>query len=148
MTTEVEERQMVVDEARTWLLTPYHSNADLKGAGVDCIRFIQRCFINAGLIGDFSIPHHSPQWALNQTSELLLEGLGLYAHEVEIPLPADVAIFKVGKCWGHSSLVVSWPKLIHANPPGSCRYDNVEINSILMRMTPRFFSIWPREPRS
>lgn len=145
--TEIEalERQAVVNMAKEWLGTPYHPNGDVKGAGVDCIRLIQRCFIDSNIITDFALPHYAPQWALHQTSELLIEGLLTYSHEIfELPQRGDVAVFRIGKCWGHSSIVVEWPVLIHANPPGSCRYVDALSNYPLARMTPRFFSVWPR----
>ncbi len=138
----IEERQRVIEEARTWLGTPYHTNAALRGIGVDCIRFIQRCYVESGVVPDFEIPLYPAQWALHQKSELLLEGLLRYSHEVGAPGPADVAVFQIGHCWGHSSIVVEWPVLIHANPPGNCRLDDARRNSTLLRLTPRFFSVW------
>ena len=143
--TETKEPQLVVNEAKTWLGTPYHSNADVKGAGVDCIRFIKRCYVNSGIVPDFDLPHYSPQWALHQNSELLVDGLLKYSNEIlGPPLPGDIAVFKIGKCWGHSSIVVEWPTLIHANPPGECRYVDALFSYPLARMKPRFFSVWPR----
>ncbi len=36
MQTEYESRAIIVAEARKWVGTPYHSCADVRGAGVDC----------------------------------------------------------------------------------------------------------------
>jgi cell wall-associated NlpC family hydrolase len=141
MKTEIEERELVVNEALEWVNTPYHVNANLKGIGVDCIRFIQKCFIDSGLIPEFVLPHYSPQWALHQQSELLLDGISKYAKEVEIGLPGDVALFQIGKCWGHSSIVIDWPTVIHACPP-RCQIENATQSYPLARLRPRFFSIW------
>src|ERR1700675_2683792 len=106
---ESREREAVVAEEMTWLGTPYHENAAIKGAGVDCIRFIQQCFINTNLIEPFVIPWHSPQWAMHQKSELLLEGILKYSHEVEVGFRGDVALFRFGHCWGHSAIIDNWP---------------------------------------
>lgn len=148
MITEVEGRAAILAEARSWLGTPYHGNAAIKGAGVDCIRFIQRCYVDAGVIAPFIIPQHPMQWALHQKLELLLEGILTYAREVEEPLPADVSLFKIGRCWGHSAIILDWPTVIHANPPGSCRYANVnqetEFMTSMRKIPARFFSVWAR----
>ena len=137
----------MVSIAREWLGTPYHNNAEVKGAGVDCIRFIKGCYVNAGLIPDFELPHHSPQWALHRKLEMAMVGILRYGHEVGAPLPGDIAMFKIGLCWGHSSIVIDWPTIIHAMPP-ACRYSNAFVQSDLVKIStrdaPRFFSIWPR----
>lgn len=145
---EQRQRQLIVAEARSWVGTPYRANADLKGAGVDCIRLIKRCYVDSGVVPEFDLPHYSPQWALHQTSELLIEGLLKYSHEIEgPPLSGDIAVFQIGKCWGHSSIVIEWPQLVHASPEAECRYVDAHMSWPLARMTPRFFSIWgnPKE---
>ncbi len=147
--TEVEERAAVVEEAKSWLGTPYHQNADVKGAGVDCGMLPLRVFSAVGLI-EFRDPRPYPiQWSLHQKAERYLEIVSGYAHEiVGPPLPGDLAMFKMGHTYSHSVIVVSWPNVvIHANGL-DCRYDDVEHNTIFMRLVrdapPRFFSIWPR----
>lgn len=142
MPSESEGRRLIVEQAKTWLGTPYHSNAAIRGAGIDCVRLIQRCYVDAGIMEEFEIPHYSPQWAIHQKLELALEGILKYSHEVEKGLPGDIALFKVGKCWGHASLVVEWPIIIHASGPWECRYEDVLKDITIRRMTPRFFSYW------
>ena len=141
------EREAVVNEAKTWLGTPYHGNADIKGIGVDCGMFPLRVFSNVGLI-EFHDPRPYPmQWPLHQSGERYLAIVLTYAHEIQETAvgPGDVVMFKFGKGWAHGAIVIDWPEIIHANPPGACRYDNVMQNLSLRRMLPvRFFSVWPR----
>jgi cell wall-associated NlpC family hydrolase len=43
-------RTKVVEQARSWIGTPYHHQARLKGVGVDCIGLIIGCAWELGLI--------------------------------------------------------------------------------------------------
>jgi len=147
--SEDEERKLVVEEARTWLGTPYVSNGDVKGAGVDCGMLLVRVFVDVGLVEPFDPRPYPAQWALHQSAERYLEIVERLAKEIEgPPLPGDLALFKFGKCWAHGAIVTSWPEIIHANPTinsrAPCRLDDCKRNSNLSRRVPRFFSIWPR----
>jgi cell wall-associated NlpC family hydrolase len=143
--SELDEREQVVKEALTWELTPYHENGDVKGAGVDCGMLLVRVFNDALGLG---IPDPRPypiQWAFHQKAERYLDIVESYAHEIQgPPAPGDVVVFKIGHCWAHGGIVVNWPEIIHANPPGDCRRDDWERSNQLRRLTPRFFSVWPR----
>lgn len=142
--TEDEERAAVVREAETWLGTPYHGNADVKGAGVDCAMLPLRVYSNVGLVPFIDPRPYPMQWSLHQRQERYLMKVLEYFREIEVPAQGDFVMFKFGKCWAHGGIVVDWPDLIHANPPGECRFDNVERNYQLKKLVPRFFSAWPR----
>ena len=49
--------QQVVDEARSWIDTPYHHQAMLKGIGVDCVGLIR------GVCENLGGPFDPQQWA-------------------------------------------------------------------------------------
>ena len=133
----------LVAEAQTWINTPYLANADVKGAGVDCGMLLVRVFVDTGVIAAFDPRPYPIQWAFHQRAERYLELVQRFGVEIQgPPLPGDVALFKVGHGWAHGAVVVCWPEIIHANPPGECRYDNVENNLVLSRRRPRFFSAW------
>ena len=147
---EDEERELVVNEVKTWLGTPYVSNGDVKGAGVDCGMLLVRVYIDTGLIAPFDPRPYPTQWALHQSAERYLEIVESYAHEITgPPKKGDIVLFKFGRCWAHGAIIIDWPTIIHANPTvnskAPCRVDDCERNSSLRRLTPRFFSIWPRE---
>ena len=137
-------RLRVVEEATSWIGTPYHTNGDIKGAGVDCGMLLIRVYADTGVIEPFDPRPYPAQWSFNQRTELYLQSILRFATEVESPLPADVAVFKVGHCWGHGAIITSWPDIIHANPPSFCREDNCRMNLSLRKRTPRFFSRWAR----
>lgn len=137
-------RLRVIEEAASWLGTPYHTNGDVKGAGVDCGMILIRVYSDAGVIEAFDPRPYPAQWSFTQRTERYLDLIQGFAAEVEVPLPADVALFQVGHCWGHGAIVTSWPMLIHANPPGECREDNWRNNLSLRSRRPRFFSKWAK----
>lgn len=139
---EREQRLAVVQEAVTWAGTPYHANADVKGAGVDCGMFLIKVYSKAGVIESFDPRPYPVQWSFNQRSERYLAYVMKYSREIEgPPLPGDVVVFQVGNTWSHSSIVTCWPSIIHSNPP-ECQEDNWELNFGLRARKPRFFSPW------
>ena len=150
--TEGEERLAIIAEARSWVGTPYHENAAVKGAGVDCGMLPLMVFSTVGLI-EFCDPRPYPsQWHLHQKAERYLELVLGYAREVENPKPADLVMFKIGHTYSHAAIVVEWPTcVIHANGK-ECQYDDPSSCTLFRRLIknspPRFFSVWPRQSRS
>jgi cell wall-associated NlpC family hydrolase len=106
----------VVSEALAWEGTPFHHQARVKGAGVDCGQLLLAAYQGAGLIpADYEPPPYAFQWHLHQTEEQFLhiiEELG--GHRVDRPGPGDVAIWQMGKTYSHGAIVIAWPHIIHA----------------------------------
>lgn len=144
--TEELERRLVVEEARSWIGTPYHASADVKGHGVDCGMILVRIFVDTGLVEPFDPRPYPAQWAFHQKAERYLSIVERLAHEIPgPPLPGDLVLFKVGHCWAHGGVVINWPEIVHANPPGIVMIENCQQVFDIRRRVPRFFSIWPRE---
>lgn len=103
-------RADIVAEARTWLGTPYHACADLKGIGVDCAMLMMRVYAAAGLVEFVDPRPYDPQWALHHAEEMYiawLERMG--AHRVQAPALGDIALFQWGRCFSHGGIVVEAP---------------------------------------
>lgn len=146
---EAAERAAVVAEALTWIGTPYHSAADVKGAGVDCVFLVLRAFIDTGIIPPFDPRPFPEQWHVHQAEERYLKGISERAHEVpgppeRTPLPADVILFKFGKCFAHGAIVVEWPNIIHIRRPLTVTVQDCVGVAILNRLEKKYFSVWPR----
>lgn len=120
----LEERARVVAVAHSWLRTPYHHNAKIKGVGIDCLTLLAAIYEEAGIIDKIPIPKYSHQWHLHHSEELYLEGLLQYTHEVENPLPGDIVVWKIGRCFSHGAIVVNWPTIIHAYAGRNCTLEN------------------------
>lgn len=108
-------RQNVVSEARTWLSTPYHHQASIKGVGVDCIMLMVEVYKTCGLLAaDFDPRPYTHDWHLHRSDEIYLGGVESYARQVSAPQPGDIAMFQFGRCVSHAAIVIAWPLVIHA----------------------------------
>lgn len=115
MTDEATQRAAVVAEAKTWIGTPYHSCARIKGVGVDCGQLPLAVYHAAGRIREVPVDQYSPQWHLHREEERYLAQVLEFAHEIsELPLPGDFVLWRVGRCLAHGAIVVDWPVVIHS----------------------------------
>lgn len=112
---EGRERRQVVAEARTWLGTPYHLNARIKGAGVDCGTFLIASFAGAGLIEAVDLGTMSRDFHLHRGDEVYLRWVARFCREVtREPRPGDILLYQYGRVMSHGALVVDFPRIIHA----------------------------------
>lgn len=108
-------RTVIVAEAMSWIGTPFHHAARIKGAGVDCLMLLAEVYERAGIVQRVEPPFYVPDWHLHRDAERYLEGLGNYAREIATaPQPGDIALFRFGRTYSHGAIVVEWPRLIHA----------------------------------
>lgn len=114
MTAEKQQRAAVVAEAMTWLRTPYHHQASIKGAGVDCAMILVEVYHACGLIPKIDPRPYPPDWHFHRDEERYLGWIEQHAHEVEIPHPGDIALYKFGRCVSHAAIIINWPTIIHA----------------------------------
>ncbi len=114
--TEEEGRKAVVIEATTWLGTPYHHAARLKGIGVDCAMLLAEVYHNAGLIPEITPEDYPPDWHLHRDTERYLKWVEKFARKIETdcPLPGDIAMFRFGRATAHAGIVNAWPEIIHS----------------------------------
>lgn len=112
---EMEQRESVVAEAKTWLNTPHHHAADIKGAGVDCGFLLIRAFHAVGLIPDIDPRPYPHDWHLHRSEEKYLEWVMKYTTKVDRePKVGDILLYKFGRCISHGAIVVDYPTIIHA----------------------------------
>ncbi|MEI6730625.1 MAG: hydrolase, partial [Pseudomonadota bacterium] len=71
---ENQERQKVVEIAKTYLGTPYHHTGMLKGVGVDCLTLLVCAFKEAGLVGRIDIPYYPMDFMQHRGDETYLNG--------------------------------------------------------------------------
>ena len=113
-------RAAVVAEAESWIGTPFHHAARVKGAGVDCLMLLAEVYERAGVAGHVEPPFYVPDWHLHRDAERYMEGLLHYARRIDgppqgsQPLPGDIALFRFGRTFSHGAIVAEWPRLIHA----------------------------------
>lgn len=147
---EAEERRRVEAIALSWLSTPYHVHAAVKGrdGGVDCGRFLACVFEEAGF-GHVPIRYVSTQFFMHSAEEVFLEDVLKYVTEIPVErvAPGDVVLYKMGLCYAHGAIVVSpgWPTaIVHANPIAKRVTLSGGLDGVLRRSIrePRFFTKW------
>lgn len=104
-------RALIVQEALTWLDTPYHHHARVKGAGVegagvDCAQILLAVYVDAlGLAPPLDVGTYSTQWHLHRGEEVYLQWLERAgARRVQTPAPGDIAMFMFGRTHSHSAI--------------------------------------------
>lgn len=110
-------RLAILAEAGSWLRTPYHHEAMVKGAGVDCAMLLVAVYHACGLIPAIDPRPYPPDWMLHRSEERYLGWVRQYAHPVGSPLPGDIAVYQFGRVVAHAAIVVDWPRIIHAYRP-------------------------------
>jgi cell wall-associated NlpC family hydrolase len=149
MSAERASREEVLAIAQAWLATPFVDGACVKGAGVDCARFIEAVYKEAGLIpASYVPPKYTRQLGLHEKRELYLEELAKVARRFDgPPLPGDIAVFKHAQIYWHAAIVIAWPTLvICAAPRLGCGYLDPSRDPNARRhardLPPRFFTFW------
>jgi cell wall-associated NlpC family hydrolase len=141
---ETRERRAVVAEALTWLGTPYHHLGDVKGAGVDCAMLLVRVYADLGLIPDFDPRPYPTDWHLHRSEERYLGHVLAHAREVARPRPGDLALWRYGRCFSHSAIVIRWPRVLHAFVREGCVLADGEKAPFAGRAV-KYFSLWTEE---
>lgn len=107
----------ITTEALTWLNTPYHHMANIRGVGVDCAMLLVEVFKQLGAVPADLDPRPYPHdWHMHRGEERYLAWLDKYADRVPADQvqPGDVVTFKFGRCVSHAGIVIDWPLIIHA----------------------------------
>lgn len=117
--TVEQERAAVVTEARTWLRTPYHNLARIKGVGVDCAQLLIAVYCALELTEEPDVGNYSPEWHLHHSEEQYLGWMEKYCRRVYAPLPGDIAMFRYGRCVSHGGIITraesgSAPWMVHS----------------------------------
>lgn len=137
----------IVAEALTWENTKYHHKARVKGVGVDCAQYPAAVFEAVGMI-PYIAPEYSRDWMLHRDEEQFLGWIKQYAYEVERDQvgPGDLAIWKFGRCYSHSAIVIDLPEVIHAVIlGGGVLRANIDRDEELRSRPVKFFSVfWDR----
>ncbi|MDO9638798.1 MAG: peptidase [Pseudotabrizicola sp.] len=111
----------IVEEARSWLGTPYCHQATTRGAGTDCLGLIRGIW--RALIGPEPLtpPAYSMDWSEPSGEEVLMQAAGqcLCRKPDRVLAVGNVILFRmrngaVAKHLGIVSAVAPAPKFIHA----------------------------------
>ncbi len=133
-------REAIVAAAQSWVGTPYHHAADVKGAGVDCAMLLVRVFCDLKLAPPFDPRPYPHDWMLHRSEERFLGWVARFAKRVEVAQPGDVALFHFGRCVSHGAILCDGDYMIHANLRGGC-VQRAEFRSYAERLH-SYWSVW------
>jgi cell wall-associated NlpC family hydrolase len=115
MSNEANGRARFIAEARTWLGTPFRDQADVKGGGVDCAMLLVRSAVDTRLVAPFDPRPYPPQWHLHRDEERFLAIVSKLGTEVtRAPIPGDVIVYRVARCFSHGGIIVENNHVLHA----------------------------------
>jgi len=145
--SEAVARAAVVAAARSWIGTPYHHAADVKGAGVDCAMLLVRVYCDLGLVEPFDPRPYTRDWMLHRDDERYIGFLLARAREVQAPRVGDVILFRFGRCFSHGGIISGADPLtiIHAFAPARIVLEEEVMRSaeLFERLRiAKFASIW------
>jgi cell wall-associated NlpC family hydrolase len=109
------QRQLVIDELKTWIGTPYRGWSCVKGAGVDCGQLIYGVFRACGFLPELKLPtDYSLQVSQHRASSEYVDLVASYCDEIteEQARPGDLVIYKLGHAYAHGAFIVEWPSFI------------------------------------
>ena len=111
-------RAAILDEARTWLGTPYCHQASAKGAGCDCLGLVRGVWRALYGAEPEMAPAYSPDWAEREGGETLLAAARRHLVEIDRAnmAPGDVLLFRMEAQAPvkHAALLDEETRLIHA----------------------------------
>lgn len=145
MTTQAEQRALVVAEARTWLKTPWRHMAAIKGAGVDCAMLLSEVYAAAGLIEPFDPRPYPMDWMLHRDDERFLGFLLARSFQVEKPEAGDVVMLRVGRAFAHGAIVTRANPLtvLHAFGPVGCVIEEEAVRNHALKLDAALYaSFW------
>lgn len=116
-------RADIVRVARTWLGTPYHHQASLKGVGADCLGLVRGVWRELYGADAEAPPPYTRDWAEATGRETLLAAAGrhLVAVAPAAARPGDVLVFRLRTATvaKHAGLLASATTMVHAMEGGS-----------------------------
>lgn len=156
----ITQRELVEKEARTWLHTPFHHEARVKHAGVDCAQFLAgvlEAVFNIKIVfpefPGYAVGHYPSQWFLHDLQNPAKADFYLRAFQQndyfielskELVEKGDLVLSVIGRTYCHGGLITNWPKVIQAEsaPLGRNEVAEIDANSnwFLRGREMKFFS--------
>jgi hypothetical protein len=135
----------VIAEARSWIGTPYHHMAYVKGlkGGVDCGMILIGVYSTVGFFPFFDPRPYPRQFHLHQRQEWYKNIVEDFCTEESSPVPGGIALWKVGRIFSHGSIVTEWPRVVHAVAGEELVHEvNNVLNTSLRNQEVKFYNPW------
>jgi cell wall-associated NlpC family hydrolase len=92
--------------AASWVGTPFHAHASVKGHGVDCVHFVAAVFIECGALASFDPPAYTMDGGQHRDSSQVLAWIEANPRFTKVRLdllgvgglwPGDVLCFRISR---------------------------------------------------
>jgi NlpC/P60 family putative phage cell wall peptidase len=111
-------RQDIITESLTWLNTPWHHRACVKGIGVDCVHLLLGIAQALHLVEPaWQAPMYSQSFHFHVEHALVqatLEALGATPVPLSTRQPGDILLFHFGLSCAHAAILLPDNRMIHA----------------------------------
>ncbi|HNQ89009.1 MAG TPA: NlpC/P60 family protein [Verrucomicrobiota bacterium] len=124
-----EERERLRAIIESWVGTPFHAFAALKGVGVDCVHLGAEIFREAGHIEGYVFPAYAIDAGQHAERSVLLDWLDACPKFERIEQGGevgDVFCFQFGRCVHHLGVCVGGTRFIHALARRRVRYGQLD----------------------
>ena len=139
-------RARVLTAAQSWLGTPWQHNQAVMGAGIDCGHYLLRAYVEADCAEPAALGEYPNDWMLHRDEERFLVWVERYCDKVDQPQPADIVLWRFGRCFSHGAIVVEWPLILHAYlPQRAVVWGDAERDGHLLHRVAKGGSSVPRE---
>lgn len=111
-------RHAILEEARSWIGTPYVHQASAKGAGCDCLGLVRGVWRALYGAEPEQAPAYTPDWAERAGAETLRDAARRHLIEINtnVAAPGDVLLFRMDaqSTMKHAAILDDDDRLIHA----------------------------------
>jgi NlpC/P60 family putative phage cell wall peptidase len=118
MHTTIIRRFDIVGAARSWIGTPYHHQASVKGTGADCLGLIRGVWLEIYGTSPEHPPAYSRDWAEATGEDTLIAAAARHMMPIAPTdtRPGDVIVFRLrpGLIAKHTGILASPASFIHA----------------------------------
>jgi NlpC/P60 family putative phage cell wall peptidase len=115
-------RSAIVAEARSWIGTPYHHQASVKGVGCDCLGLVRGVWRAVYGAEPEPVPGYTKDWGEMSGEETMIAAARRHLTEMSVgeALPGDVLVFRIrrGRMAKHAGLLSAPGRFIHAQEGG------------------------------
>lgn len=112
-------RQAIVEEARSWIGTPYRHQASLKGVGCDCVGLVRGIWRALYGAEPEVLPAYAPDWAEASGREPFADALARHCEpgDYAASTAGDIVLFRwrLGLTAKHAAIMSSAERMIHAH---------------------------------
>ncbi len=113
-------QRRLVEVARSWLGTPFHPHAAIRGVGVDCVHLLAEIYRETGLFAGYELPRYTMGGGDHADVSLVISWLEAHPRFRRIDLAfealaaGDLVTFRLGRVAHHVGLVLGDRTFLHA----------------------------------